>query len=168
MGIKKPVLITPALKVLKGSSEMQSKNKKLLELIPTKYPSVFNVQLNLEFETRYIGKLDKAGSGTFITQRKPKHIFHKYGGTEGSLGINHSLLTDESIPFKWLIIEFEGHKLVTSRLYFLTHGKCFKFNSFDLQVFLKINNFGLNIAREFEARQVIQENLFPVPSGEAA
>ena len=139
---------------------MQNENKKLLELIPTKYLSVFNVRLNLEFESRYIGKLDKAGSGTFIAQRKPKHVFKKYGGSKGSLGINHSLLTDETIPFKWLIIEFENHKLVTSRLYFLTHGKCFKFNYFDLQCFLSITEFGLNKAREYEAKQVIQGNLF--------
>ncbi len=143
---------------------MQSKNKKLLELIPTRYPSVFQVRLNLEMQTRFIGKLDTAGEGTFLTQRKPKHIFHKYGGEDGSLGINHTLLTDESIPFKWIVIELEGHKLLTSRLYFLTHGKNFKFGGqgFELQCFLPIAEFGLNKAREFEARQVIQENLFPM------
>ncbi|MHB8578979.1 MAG: hypothetical protein ACYDA4_03850 [Ignavibacteriaceae bacterium] len=141
---------------------MLSENTKLIELIPTKYPSVFQVQLNLEFETRYIGKLDTAGEGTLLTNRKPKHIFHKYGGEQGSVGINHSLLTDGTIFFKWLVIDFSGRKLVTSRPYMLTHGKCFKFGSqgWDLQCFLPLEEFGLNKAREFEARQVIQENLF--------
>lgn len=137
---------------------MHSKNKKLLELIPTKYPSVFNVQLNLEYQTRFIGKLDTAGDGTFFTNRKPQHLFKKLN----AIGINHSLLVDESIPFKWIVISFESRKLVTSRLYFLTFGKCFKFGNqgFELQCFLPIEKFGLNEAREFEARQVIQENLF--------
>ena len=141
----------------------QDKNTKLIELIPTRYPSVFQVQLSLEMQTRYVGKLDTAGDGTFLTNRKPEHIFHKYGGEHGSLGINHSLLTDETIPFKWLVIDFPGKKFVTSRLYMLTHGKCFKFGSqgFELQCFLPVDQFGLNKAREFEARQLIQENLFP-------
>jgi hypothetical protein len=141
---------------------MQGKSNKLLELIPTKYPSVFRVQVNLEMQTRYIGKLDTAGEGTFLTNRKRKHIFRKYGRPEGSLGINHSLLTDESIPFKWIMVEFEGRKLVTSRLYFLTHSKSFQFGKagFELQSFLDLDKFGVNKAREFEAHQVIQRDLF--------
>ena len=141
---------------------MLSESTKLIGIIPTKYPSVFQIQLNLNMQTRYIGKLDTAGDGTFITQRKPEHIFHKHGGALGSLGINHSLLIDESIPFKWIVIDIDGHKLVTSRLYMLTHGKCYKFGNqgFELQCFLPLSEFGLNKAREFEARQLIQENLF--------
>ncbi|MHB8853601.1 MAG: hypothetical protein ACYC6P_09640 [Ignavibacteriaceae bacterium] len=139
-----------------------SKSKKLLGLFPTKFPSVSQVQLNLEMQTRYIAKLDTAGEGTLLTNRKPNHIFHKYGGEQGSLGINHSHLTDESIPFKWIVIDFDGHKLVTSRLYFLSRGKCYQFgkSGFELQCFLPLSEFGLNKAREFEARQLIQENLF--------
>ena len=136
---------------------MQSENNKLLELIPTKYPSVFNIQLNLEFETRYIATLDTAGQGTLLINRKEKHLHRK----TNSLGINHQLLTDNSIPFTWIVINYAGHKLVTSRLFFLSYGKCYKFNNWDLQCFLSINKFGLNAAREFESRKVIQENLFP-------
>ncbi len=138
---------------------MHNENTKLIELIPTKYPSVFQVQLNLEMQTRFIGKLDTAGDGTFITKRKPEHLFIK----TNSLGINHRFLTDESIHFHWIVIDYDGQKLVTSRLYMLTHGKCFKFGNqgFELQCFLPLSEFGLNKAREFEARQIIQENLFP-------
>ena len=137
---------------------MQNENKKLLELNPTKYPSVFKVQLNLEMQTRYIGKLDIAGEGTFLTNRKSKHLFKKLN----ALGVNHSLLIDESIHFKWLVIDFEGKKLVTSRLYFLTYGKCYQFGKagFELQCFLELDKFGLNAARKFEAEQVIQGSLF--------
>jgi len=135
---------------------------KNLELIPTKFSSVYNVSLDLGFEVRHIGQVDFAGQGTFLTHRKPKHIFSNHGGNQGSLGINYSLLTDESIPFQWIVIDYANHKLVTSRLYFLTHGKCFKFanQGFELQCFLPITSFGLNRAREFEDSLTIQGNLF--------
>lgn len=135
---------------------MQFKNNKLIGLIPTKYRSVFNVQLNLESQTRYIGKIDTAGEGTFLTNRKAKHLFKK----THSLGVNHSLLVDESIPFKWIVINYERRKLVTSRLYVLTHGKCFQFGNkgFELQCFLPLDSFGIQKAREFEAAQTL--NLF--------
>jgi len=133
---------------------MHSENTKLIGLIPTKYSSIFTVQLNLQEQTRYIGKIDLAGQGTFFTERKQKHVFRK----TNSIGINHSLLVDESIPFKWIVIDFEGRKLVTSRLYFLTHGKCFQFGDkgFELQCFLPIEEFGLNKARAFEAYQTLE------------
>jgi len=138
---------------------MQNENNKLLDLIPTKHHSVYTVQLNLQMQTRYIGKLDTAGEGTFLTKRKPEHLFHK----TNSLGINHSLLIDESIPFKWVVIDYDGHKLVTSRLYMFTHAKCFKFGSqgFELQCFLPLTEFGLNKARAFESDLTVQGNLFP-------
>ena len=128
--------------------------KKLIELIPTKYHSVYNVQLNLEEQTRYIGKVDIASEGTLLTNRKEKHIFRK----TNSLGINHSLLVDESIPFNWIVIDFEGRKLVTTRLYFLSFGKCFRFGNkgFELQCFLPLELFGLQKAREFEASQTLE------------
>lgn len=135
--------------------------KKLIELIPTKYHSVYNIQLNLEEQTRYIGKVDIASEGTFLTVRKLKHLFRK----TNSLGINRTLLVDESIPFKWIVIDFEGRKLVTSRIYFLTFGKCFQFGNkgFELQCFLPLELFGVEKARAFEAAQTL--SLF---SGELA
>jgi hypothetical protein len=133
-------------------------NKKQIELVPTKIPFFYNVQLNLDHQTRHIGKLDMAGEGTFLTNRKPEHLFKKLQ----AIGINHSLLVDEKIPFRWIVIDYQGRKLVTSRLYFLTHSKCFKFGNqgFELQCFLSVKDFDLSRAREFESKQVIQENLF--------
>lgn len=135
---------------------MLYKNNKLIGIIPTRYSSVFTIQLNLESQTRYIGKLDTAGEGTFITERKERHLFHK----THSLGLNHSLLIDETIPYKWVVIDFECRKLVTSRLFFLTFGRCFQFGNkgFELQCFLPLELFGIDKAREFEAAQTL--NLF--------
>ena len=149
----------------KATLKMEERYKKLISLKQTKNPSVFEVQLNLEMETRYIGKLDLTGDGTFLTLRKPQHLFKKLN----AIGINQTLLNDESIPFKWIVVDFEGHKLVTSRLYWLNFGKCFKFGrqGFELQCFLPLNEFVIDKARGFEARQVIQENLFSIPFEEA-
>jgi hypothetical protein len=131
----------------KNSIELRQKANK---------PSLYDVLLRLMFETRHIATLDKSGQGTLLINRKEKHLHRK----TNSLGINHQLLTDESIPFMWIVINYAGHKLVTSRLYFLTHGSCYKFGDWDLQCFLPLSEFGLKKAKEFEERQVIQGNLF--------
>lgn len=126
---------------------------KLIELIPTRHNSVFNIQLSLESQTRFIAKIDLAGDGTLIIMRKKSHLFRK----TNSLGINHSLLVDESIPFKWIVIDFEGRKLVTSRLFFLSFGKCFQFGNkgFELQCMLPLESFSIEKARAFEAAQTL-------------
>ena len=135
-----------------------SNNKKLLELIPTKYPSVFNVSLDLEHQRRSIGKIDFAGEGTFTTLRNERHLFRK----TNSLGINYHLLADEKIPFKWIVIDYCGRKLISTRNYFLKKGKAFQFSKkgFELQIFVPINELNIHTAREFEAKQTIQGNLF--------
>lgn len=127
-------------------------------LVPTKQHNIFNVKLNLPFQSRFIGRLDVTGQGTFTTSRKPEHLFRK----NNSLGINYSLLTDNNIFFKWIVIQFENHSLVTSRDYFLKFGKCFKFQNSgsELQVFLPLSEFGIEKARYYEAKRLIQQNLF--------
>ena len=132
--------------------------KNQIELIPTGNPCIFNVQLKLDFQSRFIGKLDTSGDGTFSTVRKPQHLFKKLN----AIGINYSLLVDDKIPFKWIIIDYQCHKLVTSRNYFLTFGKCFKFQNqgFELQCFLPLDLFGIDKVRYFEAQRTIQQDLF--------
>lgn len=49
----------------------------MIHLIPTKQPDVYQVQLSLDFQNRYIGKLDVTGDGTFSTNRKPEHLSEK-------------------------------------------------------------------------------------------
>ena len=129
-----------------------------ITLIPTSQPNIFDIKLDLSFQSRFIGKLDTAGDGTFLTTRKPEHLFKK----TNSIGINYSLLVDDKIPFKWIVIDYEHHKLVTSRNYFLTFGKCFKFGNqgFELQCFLPLVLFGIDKARYFESQRTIQQNLF--------
>ena len=132
--------------------------KNQIELIPTGNPSIFDVQLKLEFQSRFIGKVDTTGDGTFLTIRKSEHLFKKIN----AIGINYSLLKDERTPFKWIVIDYQHHKLITSRNYFLTYGKCFKFGNqgFELQCFLPLILFGIDKARLHEAQRTIQHNLF--------
>lgn len=128
-------------------------------LTPTKNKSIFDVFLNLPFEKRWLGKIDTTNK-SFITTRKPQHLFKKLN----AIGLNLELLKDTAIPFKDIVIEYESQKLITSRDYFLTHGKCFKFGSrgFEYQKFLPLSEFGLSKVEEYESRQCVQQSLFPV------
>lgn len=129
-----------------------------IELIPTGNPSIFDVQLKLDFQSRFIGRVDTTGDGTFLSTRKPEHLFKK----TNAIGINYALLKDERIPFKWIVIDYQYHKLVTSRNYFLAFGKCFRFQNqgFELQCFLPLQLFDIHKARLHEAQLTIQQNLF--------
>lgn len=137
---------------------MQHKTNKLIQIIPTKRPNIFTVQLNLLHQTRYIGKLDTTGDGTFSTKRKEEHIFKKLN----ALGLSHSLLTDDSIKFNRIVFSLNGKKLHSSRAYFLKKGTAFQFSkrSFELQLFVSLDKLNLNEVKRFEASQVIQEDLF--------
>ena len=137
---------------------MQNKDNKLLELLPTKHPHLFQIKLNLEFQTRYIGKLDTSGQGTLLIERNEKHLFRK----TNSLGINKELLTSSDIKFRYILIDYAGRKLSTTRMYFLTHSKPFTFNGYEPQYFLPIAEFGLDKANEYENSIHSQLSLFEV------
>ena len=137
---------------------MQQQINKIICLVPTKHSHVFQVQLNLEYQTRYIGKIDTAGDGTFYTTRSEKHLFRK----TNSLGINYSLLSDELIKFKWIVIFCNGQKLISTRNYYLKKGKAFQFpnKGFELQVFVPIDELNEKTAQQFEQSFGVQESLF--------
>ena len=149
-----------ALKSEKGFSKMRSENNKKLELIPTKHSHIFNVKLNLEFQSRFIGVLDTSGSGKFISERKEKHLFRK----TNSLGLCEELLVSPEIHFNQIILNFRGQKFITTRTYFLTHSKVFTFQSFEKQYFLSLDEFGIDKAEHYEKSISKQLSLF----GEAA
>lgn len=142
--------------MLKGYLQMQTKHNENLELLPTKYLHLFRVKLNLGFETRYIGTLDRSGEGKFLTDRKRKHLFRK----TNSLGLNEELLTSNELQFRWVIINFEGKKMITSRMYFTTHSQVFTFRGFERQYFLPLNLFGIDKAEEYEKSISKQLGLF--------
>ena len=132
------------------------KPTKNLDLIPTKHSHIFKVKLNLEFQSRYIGTLDKSGQGKFLTDRKEKHLFKK----TKSLGLNAALLTTPDIDFRLIVINYNGKKLNTTRLYFVTHSKVFKFKGFERQYFLPLTEFGLAKAEDYEKSLGTQLGLF--------
>lgn len=119
-----------------------------IELEETNSDNIFEIKLLLQFETRFIGVLTIESDGAYICKRKAYHLFRK----QNALGINYELLTSPSIKFKWIIIDFEGQRLITSRKYFLAKGKQFQFGKkgFELQVFLPLDEFGIEKARAFE------------------
>lgn len=142
---------------------MQNQYTQNLRLIPTKHAHVYNVQLSLDSETRYIGKLDEAGEGTFYTKRCEKHVHRKLD----ALGVNLELLQRSGFHFKWILISYCGEELVTSRMFFLYHGSVFNFSKagFEKQCFLKLDFWGRERAEAFEASIGKQGDFF---SGEAA
>jgi hypothetical protein len=137
---------------------MSQQYTKSLRLIPTKHPHVFNVQLCLNAETRYIGTLDEAGEGTFYTKRSEKHVFRKLN----ALGLSLELLQRSDFHFNWIVIEYCGRELVTSRMFFLYHGSVFNFYKvgFEKQCFLKLDGWGRERAETFERTITKQGELF--------
>ncbi len=137
---------------------MQLKFNSQIQLLQTKHPHVFIVQLKLEHQTRYIGKIDVSGEGTFLTYRKEKHLFRK----SNSLGLSYSLLSDENIKFKWIVISYNGQKLISTRNYFLKKGKAFQFSNkgFELQTFVSLDELNLQTVKRFELSTGTQEDLF--------
>jgi hypothetical protein len=137
---------------------MQQQYSNSLRLIPTKHSHVFDVTLQLDHQTRHIGRIDEAGEGVFYSKRSEKHIHRK----TNSLGLNLELVQRQDLPFKWIIIEFDGRKLVTSREFLLYHGSVFNFSKagFEKQVFLKLDYWGEQKARDFERTLCKQQELF--------
>ncbi len=119
---------------------------KFLELLPTKHSHLFKVKLNLESKSRLIGVLDNSGQGKFLTNRKEKQLYKK----TNSLGLNKCLLTSPDIDFKWIIIDFDGKQLITTRLFFVTHSDVITLPSDEIQYLLPLQDFGLKKAEEYE------------------
>jgi hypothetical protein len=138
---------------------MQSKYNSSLRLIQLQQQKKIKVVLSLSSGERVIGLLDLTGKeGIFLTHKTRAHLFRK----TNSLGINHQLLTSTKIKFKWIVIDYEGDKLVTTRQYFLTKGKVLKFGQqgFELQVFLPLSDFGKDKALAFKSALSTQPTLF--------
>jgi hypothetical protein len=140
---------------------MEKQYKQRIKLFPTKSAYVFTVGLRLDHETRFIGKLDKGGEGTFISNKRTEtHLFEKLN----ALGVNRELC--ERFNFRWVVVPYCDRKLWTSRLFLLHHGKAFSFGKkgFEPQCFLALHEWGIEKAKAFEANLSKQGNLF----GEAA
>lgn len=128
-----------------------------IELCPTRVASVQNVVLHLNGTARLIGRLDSAAGGIFYTKRTVNHL-HR---VSNSLGLNYEFLS--RYPFRWVNIDYDGRRLVTTKNYFLKNGKVLNFSKagFELQVFLPLEKFGRDTALEFERTSNCQPHLFP-------
>lgn len=103
---------------------------------------------------RYIGYIKNK---TFFTRRDiHKHTFHR----NNSIGVNYKLLSEGGKYFDYIVISYGSDLLQTSREYYLKYGYFlhFKNNGLERQLFLKIENFGLDKVNRFENERVIQLN----------
>lgn len=139
-------------------NESNNRNQHL-QVIPQKNSShLFEIRLNLEFQSRFIGVLDVADNGTLILKRKKEHILNKIN----AIGINYELLTDERIKFKWIKIYLDNWELISTREYFLIRGKTFQFGKkgFELQSFVSLDELNIATIRKFEIDKQRQGYLF--------
>lgn len=112
------------------------------------------VKLSLPFCDRYIGKIS---GDTYFKKVKPEH--HKFKKLN-SIGFNYELI--KSGKFYYVKVEFGKDILQTTRLFILHFGKVQTFykQSFEKQIFLPIEEFGLTKALEFESSVNSQLSLF--------
>ena len=112
------------------------------------------VKLTLPFGDRYIGNIE---GDTYSKRVKPKtHKFNK----NNSIGFNFELIDKGN--FRFVKVEFGEQLLHTTRLYILHNGKVQTFykQSFEKQIFLPLDEFGLKKALEYEASKDTQYSLF--------
>jgi len=115
-------------------------------------PHILNVHLKTGGKGRLIGVIDESGEGTFLSRRTEKHLFRK----TNSFGINYELLASPGVQFKWIILDFNGQKYVSSRQYFLKKGSAMQFGNFELQLFVQLEKLNVMIARAFEASEQVK------------
>jgi len=119
---------------------------------------------NIFLGKRNIAELNTIGKGTLIAYKKEKHIFRK----NNSLGLNYELLAIPVIPFHQIVIYLqrkhltEPQVLYTTREFFLAKGQIYEFKNagFEKQVFLPINQFGMERVNEYERLLSKQQSLF--------
>lgn len=132
-------------------------NNHSISLFQTEKPNIYAVKLSFQKSFRFIGLLDKSGERTFITLRNAEQRFFK----TDSLGINYHLLAHPEIKFKWILIDYCGKKLISTRQYFLKKGKMYEFSSkgFEKQLFVPIAELNLEQVNRFEQSRIIQHSL---------
>lgn len=122
---------------------------------------VYNVSIELAEQTRYIGKLDITGEGTFTCNRTMNHVFKKFHES-GSLGINAELL--DKFNFDWIVIHFRdnngNHLLITNKYTFTHKGRLHSWAGFEPQYFLPICEFGKDKAQQYQHQETCQLSMF--------
>jgi hypothetical protein len=123
---------------------MPQAREELISLIPGKRPGAYTVRLNLPFRPVFVGTLE---GDTFSKRIDPsKHVHH----SSDSVAISAALLFSGAIPFKWIVIDTPEGKLVTSRRFFVSHGRPYTFRGYEPQLFLPRSEFGIDAARRWE------------------
>jgi hypothetical protein len=127
-----------------------------IRLLPTKNPDRFSVRLKSLRRNRRIGLFDRSGEGTFKTERKPEHLHQN----TNSIALNAEFVRD--YDFRWIIVEYGGDLLVTTKPYLIHHGttRAYPAMQFEEQIFLPLQLWGRERAIAFEKTYCIQGELF--------
>jgi len=134
------------------------KSESNIKLIPTKNPKRFTVQLDLPSERRYIGYINRAGDGYYVTERKKEHLYRRYN----SYGVSYDLIHNSNIEFEWIIIKCEGEEYLSTRDYFKHKGRITNFTKkgYELQLHVSLEQLNIKTIKEFERFTPHQFNLF--------
>jgi hypothetical protein len=127
-----------------------------VHLSQTKTPHLYKIFLEIGLRKLCIGQLDTSAEGTLILKKSKEQILKKIN----AVGINYQLLSEDKIKYKWIKIIIEGREYVSTREYYLMHGKVFHFAGFELQSFVPIDELNLDTIRRFERTKNNQFNLF--------
>ncbi|MBI1931580.1 MAG: hypothetical protein HYS24_03510 [Ignavibacteriales bacterium] len=146
---------------MKNNQNEPLKQDSLIIRCDIRKPYVQSIIARLNGEERYVGNIDISGEGTFQSSRKENHVYRK----TNSLGIAYAVLNDERLEYRWIVLNFMGRALVTTRNYFQKNCHIRHYNNYELQCFLPIEKFGRRIAEEFDKSEFLknggtQTNLF--------
>jgi hypothetical protein len=142
----------------KSNHSGSSLQEELILVSPKNSSHLYEIRLNLDLKTRFIGVLDITDSGTLILKKKKEHILNKIN----AIGINYQLLSDTRIKYKWIKIYIDNKIYLSTREYFLLKGKPFQFGKkgFELQCFVSLDELNIETIRKFEIEKNTQLNLF--------
>ena len=130
---------------IKRRNESQATNR--VHLIPTRNPSLFNVELHLPFKTAYPGKLDVSGQGCFRARKTLDQLHKKLN----AWGVCAELV--ERFNFKWVSLLCEGREYITTTGFLRRFGKRLTYRNHEAQYFLPIGMWGVDAVQAFEKQE---------------
>lgn len=127
-----------------------------IHLSQTKTPHLYKIFLEIGLKKLVIGYIDTSGQGALILKKTKNQILNKIN----AVGINYKLLYEDKLKYNLIKIIIEGREYISTREYYLMHGKVFHFAGYELQAFVPIDELNIDTIRRFERGKNNQGNLF--------
>ncbi len=122
-----------------------------IQLAETTSPSIKGVKL----DGKILGKIDTTRREA-ILYKKPINIHRN----TNSISINKEWLYDESLYYNYIRVKLGREELLTTRRYWQEKGFEMSYLGYEPQIFLGLDEFGLDNAKVYEKINPAQHNLF--------